>query len=114
MALNGSKFEEPVSLKSYRAEEGSFVSGRNLSLDLHPIYNKSSEIDAALEKAFQTARQKKAKELEIICGKGTGQLKKRVLRYLDRKDIKAMYHRVNKDKDNFGRIFIYFRWQRGQ
>jgi len=90
------------------------VSTRSLTLDLHPIFNKGREIDEALENAVLEARQKKAKELEIICGKGTGQLKKRVLRFLDRKDIKQTYHRIDKDKDNSGRIFVYFRWKRGQ
>ena len=90
------------------------LSTRSLTLDLHPIFNKGREIDEALENAVLEARQKKAKELEIICGKGTGQLKKRVLRFLDRKDIKQTYHRIDKDKDNSGRIFVYFRWERGQ
>ena len=90
------------------------MSTRSLTLDLHPIFNKGSEIDEALENAVRKAREKKAKELEIICGKGTGQLKKRVLRFLDRKDIKQIYHRIDKDKDNSGRIFVYFRWKRGQ
>lgn len=93
---------------------GDAVSTRSLTLDLHPIFNKGREIDEALENAVQEARQKKAKELEIICGKGTGQLKKRVLRFLDRKDIRRTYHRIDKDKDNSGRIFVYFRWKRGQ
>ncbi len=90
------------------------MSRRSLTLDLHPIYNKGKEIDAALNNAFVEAKQKKAKELEIICGKGTGQLKKRVLRFLDRKDIRELYHRIDKDKDNSGRVFVYFRWSRGQ
>ncbi|MBS3756862.1 MAG: Smr/MutS family protein [Desulfobacterales bacterium] len=89
------------------------MSTRSLTLDLHPIYNKGQEIDAALNEAFMQAREKKAKELEIICGKGTGQLKKRVLRFLDKKEIRSMYHRIDKDKDNSGRIFVYFRWKRG-
>ena len=89
------------------------MSNRSLSLDLHPIFNKGREIDEALENAVLEAKQKKAKELEIICGKGSGQLKKRVLRFLDRKDIRQTYHRIDKDKDNSGRIFVYFRWKRG-
>ena len=53
----------------------------------------------------------KASEVEIIPGKGSGQLKKRVLRFLDQKEIRALYHRVEKDADNFGRVFVYFRWK---
>jgi len=90
------------------------LSRRSLSLDLHPVFNKGREIDSALENAFQEAKQRKARELEIICGKGTGQLKKRVLRFLDKDEIKNLYSRINKDRDNSGRIFVYFRWSRGQ
>jgi DNA-nicking Smr family endonuclease len=87
------------------------MSTRRLSLDLHPIYNKGDLIDAALQNAMREAEAKKALELEIICGKGSGQLKKRVLRFLDRKDVREKYHRVKKDVDNFGRVFVYFRWK---
>lgn len=55
------------------------------------------------------AEQKKAKTVEIIPGKGSGQLKKRVLRFLDRKDVKVRYHRVEKDSKNFGRLFVHFK-----
>ena len=55
------------------------------------------------------AEKKKAKTVEIIPGKGSGQLKKRVLRFLDRKDVKARYHRVEKDSKNFGRLFVHFK-----
>ena len=46
---------------------------------------------------------------KIIPGKGSGQLKKRVLRFLDQKEIKQLYHRVEKDSRNFGRVFVHFR-----
>ena len=82
-----------------------------LKLDLHAIYNKGTEIDQALDAIFKEAIAKKAPLVEIIPGKGSGQLKKRVLRYLDRKDVKALYHRVEKDSDNFGRVLVHFRWK---
>ena len=90
------------------------MSSRKLTLDLHPIYNRRGLIDAALEEAMDDAEQRKAAELEIICGKGSGALKKRVLRFLDRKDVRARYHRINKDPSNSGHLFVYFRWSRGQ
>jgi DNA-nicking Smr family endonuclease len=82
-----------------------------LKLDLHDIYNRGDEIDRALQSIIDEAVAKKVKLVEIIPGKGSGQLKKRVLRFLDRKDIKALYHRVEKDADNFGRVFVHFRWK---
>ena len=81
-----------------------------LVLDLHDIYNRGTDIDRALRAIIDEAVQKKAPLVEIIPGKGSGALKKRVLRFLDQKDVKALYHRVEKDSDNFGRIFVHFRW----
>src|SRR5438876_486866 len=82
-----------------------------LKLDLHDIYNRGDDIDRALRAIIAEAVAKKAPLVEIIPGKGSGQLKKRVLRFLDQKEIKALYHRVEKDSDNFGRVFVHFRWK---
>lgn len=82
-----------------------------LKLDLHDIYNRSGDIDRALRAIIDEAVAKKAPLVEIIPGKGSGQLKKRVLRFLDQKEVKALYHRVEKDSDNFGRVFVHFRWR---
>jgi DNA-nicking Smr family endonuclease len=82
-----------------------------LKLDLHDIYNRGGEIDRALRAVIDEALAKKVKTVEIIPGKGSGQLKKHVLRFLDQKEIKALYHRVEKDSDNFGRVFVHFRFK---
>ena len=82
-----------------------------LKLDLHDIYNRGADIDRALREIIDEAVAKKAPMIEIIPGKGSGQLKKRVLRFLDQKEIKALYHRVEKDSKNYGRLFVHFRWK---
>ena len=82
-----------------------------LTLDLHEVYNRGEQIDRALLAVMQEAVAKKAPLVEIIPGKGSGALKKRVLRFLDQKEIKALYHRVEKDSNNFGRVFVHFRWK---
>jgi DNA-nicking Smr family endonuclease len=82
-----------------------------LKLDLHDIYNKGHDIDRALRDIIDEAERTKAPLVEIIPGKGSGQLKKRVLRFLDQPEIKARYQRVEKDSHNFGRVFIHFRWK---
>lgn len=81
-----------------------------LKLDLHDIYNKGDQIDRELNNIIEEAIEKKIKKVEIIPGKGSGQLKKRVLRFLDQKHIKQKYHRIDKDRDNFGRLFVYFKF----
>ena len=80
-----------------------------LKLDLHEIYNRGGDIDRALQGIIDEAIEKKIRLVEIVPGKGSGQLKKRVLRFLDRKDIKPLYDRVEKDSHNFGRVFVHFR-----
>jgi DNA-nicking Smr family endonuclease len=78
-------------------------------LDLHDIYNKGFTIDEELDRVMAEAVEKKIALVEIIPGKGSGQLKKRVLRYLLKPEVKRLYHRVEKDDKNFGRIFVRFR-----
>ena len=78
-------------------------------LDLHDIYNKGFTIDAELNRVIAEAIEKKITLVEIIPGKGTGQLKKRVLRFLLKPEVKRLYHRLEKDDKNFGRVFIHFR-----
>jgi dsDNA-specific endonuclease/ATPase MutS2 len=81
-----------------------------LVLDLHDIYNRGRSIDDELNRVVTEALEKKINLVEIIPGKGSGQLKKRVLRFLAQPDIKRLYHRIEKDDKNFGRIFVHFKF----
>ncbi len=83
-----------------------------LTLDLHPIHSDSQKIDQALRSIIDEACTKRASEIEIIPGKGSGTLKKSVLRFLDQPEVKQRYHRVEKDSENWGRLFVHFRWDR--
>lgn len=81
-----------------------------LKLDLHDIYNKGSAIDAELNRVIEEAIEKRISLIEIIPGKGSGQLKKKVIRFLEQSHIKKLYHRLEKDSKNFGRIFVHFKF----
>ncbi len=80
-----------------------------IKLDLHDIFNKGRTIEAELNRVINEALEKKISLVEIIPGKGSGQLKKHVLRFLNRPEIKKLYHRIEKDDKNFGRVFVHFR-----
>ena len=82
-----------------------------LKLDLHDIYNKGQKIEDALNDIIEEAVDRKIKLLEIIPGKGSGQLKKKVIRFLEQKHIKSQYHRIDKDSKNFGRLFVHFKFK---
>lgn len=81
-----------------------------IKLDLHDIYNNSKAIDKVLQEAFDEAINKKIREVEIIPGKGSGQLRKKVERFLQQPHIKPLYHRIENDSKNFGRLFVYFKF----
>lgn len=81
-----------------------------LKLDLHDIYNRGDQIESELNRIVAEAVEKRIALVEIIPGKGSGQLKKKVLRFLNQGHIKKQYHRIEKDDKNFGRIFIHFKF----
>ncbi len=81
-----------------------------IKLDMHDIFNKSEEIELELNRVIDEAMRKKIQLVEIIPGKGSGQLKKHVLRFLQNPEIKKLYHRIEKDDKNFGRIFVHFKF----
>ena len=81
-----------------------------LKLDLHDIRSDGKILENALKEVMKEAQEKRAKKIEIMPGKGSGQLKKYVLRFLE-KQYKGVYHRIEKDDKNWGRIFVWFRWK---
>lgn len=87
-----------------------FCSMAKLKLDLHDIFNDSKAIDKALQEIFDEAIECRIKEVEIIPGKGSGQLKKKVQRFLQQPHIKPLYHRIENDSKNHGRLFVYFKF----
>ena len=81
-----------------------------IRIDLHDVFNSSDGIDRALDDAFRQAERCRAKSLQIIHGKGSGQLKKRVARFLQESRVRAVTRNVDNDSKNWGRVFLYFRW----
>jgi dsDNA-specific endonuclease/ATPase MutS2 len=80
-----------------------------LTVDLHPIFRNNRDIELALRGALFTAVRTGETVVEIIPGKGSGKLKKRVLAFLGQPHIKKLYERVETDPANDGRILVHFR-----
>jgi DNA-nicking Smr family endonuclease len=79
------------------------------SLDLHPIFRNNRDIELAMRQFLFAAAQSGDPVAEIIPGKGSGQLKRRVLAFLDQKHIRKLYTRHELDPKNPGRILVHFR-----
>ncbi|MFI6622923.1 Smr/MutS family protein [Streptomyces sp. NPDC050528] len=80
-----------------------------ITLDLHPYFRSDRDIDTALRQTLFKAAATGVDTVQIIPGKGTGQLKKRVLAVLAQKHIKKLYARVEQDPTNAGRILVHLR-----
>jgi dsDNA-specific endonuclease/ATPase MutS2 len=83
-----------------------------VTLDLHDIYSNGSAIEKALQDKFDEALTKKSPLLEIIPGKGSGQLKKHVLRFLEKKQSSVKNMRIEKPSKNFGTVKVHFNWNK--
>jgi len=81
-----------------------------IKVDLHDSYSDGKALEKAIKSAMDEAIAKKIKLIEIIPGKGSGQLKKYVLRFLEN-NYKNAYHRIEKDSKNWGRLFVHFRFK---
>jgi hypothetical protein len=79
-----------------------------LTVDLHGVFRSDRDIDRAVRAAVFRAVQQKVKIVEIIPGKGSGQLKRRVLAMLNQPHLKKLYRRVEADASNEGRVLIHF------
>lgn len=82
-----------------------------LKLDLHAIFSNTRRLDEELRRVMDEAIAGRAESVEIIPGKGSGQLKKSVLRFLEN-NYKGRYSRIEKDDKNFGRLFVHFNWNK--
>ena len=79
-----------------------------LTLDLHPIFRSDRDIDRSVRGILFEAAQTKTALVEIIPGKGSGQLKKKVLALLGQRHLRRLYHHIETDATNDGRILVHF------
>lgn len=80
-----------------------------LTVDLHPIFRNNRDIELALRQAMFKAARSGETTMEIIPGKGSGKLKKRVLAFLNQPHIKKLYERFETDPTNDGRVVVHFK-----
>jgi hypothetical protein len=79
-----------------------------LKLDVYPEIPDMNEKLAAIIKQAVDGR---AKMVEISYGEAGKNVKKRLLNFLNRKDIRKLYSRLEKTDRGWGRIYLYFRWE---
>jgi dsDNA-specific endonuclease/ATPase MutS2 len=80
-----------------------------LTLDLHPIFRNERDVDRAVRAIIFEAVRTDAALVEIIPGKGSGKLQKRVLALLRQAHLRKLYRSVETDSANSGRVLVHFR-----
>jgi hypothetical protein len=78
-----------------------------LKLNLYPV---AADIEEKIMQILKEASEKRARQLEIAYGEASVGVKKRILNFLNKKEIRRLYDRMEKTEKGWGRIYVYFRW----
>ncbi|MFH8533787.1 Smr/MutS family protein [Streptomyces tendae] len=77
-----------------------------ITVDLHPIFRNNRDIELTLRQTIFRAARTGEDVVQFIPGKGSGQLKQRVLTFLAQKHIRRLYHSVESLPGNSGRVIV--------
>ena len=77
-----------------------------LKLNLYPVV---PDMEEKIIQALLEAVDKRAKSLEIAYGEAGASVKKRILNFLNKKEIRSLYCRLEKTDKGWGRIYLHFR-----
>jgi len=77
-----------------------------LKLNVYPVI---PDMDTKIAAIIQEALDKRAKIVEIAYGDASDSIKKRILNFLNKKEIRCLYSRLEKTEKGWGRIYLYFR-----
>ncbi|MFD7921922.1 Smr/MutS family protein [Streptomyces sp. NPDC059740] len=78
-----------------------------MTVDLHPIFRNNRDIELTLRQTMFKAAHAGEETIQFIPGKGEGKLKQRVLAFLAQKHIRKLYHSVEADPGNSGRVLVH-------
>jgi len=78
---------------------------KKLKLNAYPVL---PDMEEKIIGIIQEARQKRAKKVEIAYGESIT-LKKRILNFLEKKEIRRLYSRLEKTGKGWGRVYLHFR-----
>ncbi|MDD5060010.1 MAG: DNA mismatch repair protein MutS [Candidatus Omnitrophica bacterium] len=79
-----------------------------LKLNLFPAPLQMEDKMAGI---IQEAVDGRASIVEIAYGPAADTVKKRILKFLNKKEIRKFYSRLEKTDKGWGRIYLHFRWK---
>lgn len=78
-----------------------------LKLNFYPI---ASDIEEKIAEIIQKAVDGRASLVEIAYGPAADTVKKRILNFLNKKEVRQLYSRLEKTDKGWGRVYLHFRW----
>jgi len=79
-----------------------------LKLNLFPVI---PDMEEKISGIIQKAVDGRASIVEIAYGTAADSVKKRILNFLNKKEIRRLYSRLEKTDKGWGRIYLHFRWK---
>lgn len=79
---------------------------KKLKLNVYPVI---PDMEERIGRAINEAIEKGARSLEIAYGPSGEGIKKRILNYLGKKEVRAFYSRLEKTEKGWGRVYLHFR-----
>lgn len=77
-----------------------------LKLNLYPV---ATDMEEKIIEILGEAQDKHAKIVEIAYGEASINVKKRILNFLNKKEIRRLYYRLEKTDKGWGRIYLHFK-----
>ena len=68
------------------------------------------DMEERIAQIIQEAVENRAKSVEITYGEASDTVKKRILNFLNKKEIRQLYTRLEKTEKGWGRVYLHFRW----
>lgn len=80
-----------------------------IKLDMSKMSDDCKEIEKALTCVIAEAVEKRISLVEVITGRDNEHLRRQVLRFLEKNEIKSLYCKLEKDGKNHCKLYIHFR-----
>lgn len=78
-----------------------------LKLNLYPVI---PDMEEKITQILMLAQEKRAKIVEIAYGEASISVKKHILNFLNKKEIRQLYYRLEKTDKGWGRVYLHFKW----
>lgn len=75
------------------------------------VYPAVENLEERVAQIIEAAQKNRARLVEIAYGMASAETKRRILKILEKKEFRCLYHRLEKSQEAWGRIYLHFRWR---